>query len=102
MSKLSWDKLTPRIRRSCAKPPGIRPPCNASSGRSGKASEEKVVAAGAGVIKDIDKTAFVEAMAPVYEKYVGHARGQGSGQADRAVTCPAARDLPRAVTTMGA
>ena len=35
-----------------------------------KASEEKVVAAGAEVIKDVDKTAFIEAMAPVYEKYV--------------------------------
>ncbi len=29
-----------------------------------------MLAAGAEIIKDIDKTAFVEAMAPVYEKYV--------------------------------
>ena len=28
------------------------------------------MAAGAEVIKDVDKTAFIEAMAPVYEKYV--------------------------------
>ena len=35
-----------------------------------KASEDKVAAAGAEIIKDVDKTAFIEAMAPVYEKYV--------------------------------
>lgn len=35
-----------------------------------RASEEKVVAAGAEVIRDIDKTPFIEAMAPVYAKYV--------------------------------
>ena len=35
-----------------------------------RADETQLVNAGAEVIKDIDKTAFVEAMAPVYEKYV--------------------------------
>ena len=34
------------------------------------ASEEKVRAAGNEIITDIDKTPFIEAMAPVYEKYV--------------------------------
>ncbi len=33
-------------------------------------SEEKVRAAGAEIITDIDKTPFIEAMVPVYEKYV--------------------------------
>ena len=71
VSKMSWDKLTPEdqaILREAAK--------NSATVQrklwadQEKASEEKVVAAGAEVIKDIDKTAFVEAMAPVYEKYV--------------------------------
>ena len=35
-----------------------------------KASEEKVRAAGAEIVTDIDKTPFIEAMKPVYEKYV--------------------------------
>jgi len=35
-----------------------------------KASEEKVRAAGAEIITDIDKTPFIEAMVPVYEKHV--------------------------------
>ena len=33
-------------------------------------SEERVRAAGVEVITDIDKTPFIEAMVPVYEKYV--------------------------------
>jgi TRAP-type C4-dicarboxylate transport system substrate-binding protein len=35
-----------------------------------KVSEEKVEASGVKVVKDIDKTPFIEAMGPVYEKYV--------------------------------
>lgn len=35
-----------------------------------KVSEEKVRASGVEVITDIDKTPFIEAMVPVYEKYV--------------------------------
>lgn len=35
-----------------------------------KASEEKVRAAGVEIIDDIDKTPFIEAMVPVYEKHV--------------------------------
>lgn len=35
-----------------------------------KASEEKVRAAGVEIVTDIDKTPFIEAMVPVYEKYV--------------------------------
>ncbi|GHF52901.1 TRAP transporter substrate-binding protein [Seohaeicola zhoushanensis] len=35
-----------------------------------KASEDKVRAAGVEVITDIDKTPFIEAMVPVYQKYV--------------------------------
>lgn len=35
-----------------------------------KESEARVREAGVEVITDIDKTPFIEAMAPVYEKYV--------------------------------
>jgi TRAP-type C4-dicarboxylate transport system substrate-binding protein len=71
VSKSSWEKLSPEdqdIMRTAAK--------NSATvqrqlwAEQEKASEEKVVAAGAEVIKDVDKTAFIEAMAPVYEKYV--------------------------------
>ncbi|VDS07021.1 2,3-diketo-L-gulonate-binding periplasmic protein YiaO precursor [Paracoccus haematequi] len=71
VSKIAWDKLSPEdqeIMRTAAK--------NSATvqrrlwAEQEKASEEKVVAAGAEVIKDVDKTAFIEAMAPVYEKYV--------------------------------
>ena len=71
VSKSSWEKLSPEdqdIMRTAAK--------NSATvqrqlwAEQAKASEEKVVAAGAEVIKDVDKTAFIEAMAPVYEKYV--------------------------------
>lgn len=33
------------------------------------ASEESVIAAGAEIVRDIDKQPFIDAMAPVYEKY---------------------------------
>lgn len=71
VSKIAWDKLSPEdqeIMRTAAR--------NSATvqrrlwAEQEKASEEKVVAAGAEVIKDVDKTAFIEAMAPVYEKYV--------------------------------
>ena len=71
VSKSTWEKLSPEdqeIMRTAAK--------NSATlqrklwAEQEKASEEKVLAAGAEVIKDVDKTAFIEAMAPVYEKYV--------------------------------
>ncbi|SNR42439.1 TRAP transporter substrate-binding protein [Paracoccus sediminis] len=71
MSKIAWDKLSPEdqeIVRTAAR--------NSATlqrqlwAEQEKASEAKVIAAGAEVIKDVDKTAFIEAMAPVYEKYV--------------------------------
>lgn len=71
VSKATWEKLSPEdqaIMREAAK--------NSATVQrklwadQEKASEDKVIASGAEVIKDIDKTAFVEAMAPVYEKYV--------------------------------
>ena len=83
VSKTAWEKLTAEdqeILRTAAR--------NSATvqrrlwAEQEKASEEKVVAAGAEVIKDVDKTAFIEAMAPVYEKYV---------------TTPEARDLVKRI-----
>ena len=83
VAKTSWDKLSPEdqaIMREAAQ--------NSATlqrrlwAEQEKASEEKVIAAGAEVIRDVDKTAFIEAMAPVYEKYV---------------TTPEARDLVKRI-----
>ena len=71
ISKLSWDKLSPEdqaiLREAARNSATVQRQLWAEQE---KASEEKVVAAGAEIIKDIDKTPFIEAMAPVYEKYV--------------------------------
>ncbi|MBB94113.1 MAG: C4-dicarboxylate ABC transporter [Rhodobacteraceae bacterium] len=71
MSKMSWDKLTPEDQEA------VLEAAKASTEVQRKlwaereaASEEKVRAAGNEVITDIDKTPFMEAMVPVYEKYV--------------------------------
>ena len=83
MSKLSWEKLSPEdqeiIKTAGKNSVDVERKLWAEQE---KASEEKVVAGGAQIIKDIDKTAFQEAMAPVYEKYV---------------TTPEARDLVRRI-----
>ena len=71
VSKLSWDKLSAEdqeIMRTAAQ--------NSATlqrqlwAEQEKASEEKVEASGAEVITDVDKTAFIAAMEPVYAKYV--------------------------------
>lgn len=71
MSKTSWEKLTPEdqdiIRTAAKNSAEIERKLWAEQEAK---SEEKVVAAGSEIIKDIDKTPFIEAMAPVYEKYV--------------------------------
>ncbi|MGV8952124.1 MAG: TRAP transporter substrate-binding protein [Cypionkella sp.] len=71
MSKKSFDKLSPEDQaavRQAAKDsvPVMRELWAAQE----KISEDKVEASGVKVIKDIDKTPFIEAMVPVYEKYV--------------------------------
>lgn len=71
MSQVSWDKLSPEdqeIVKTAAKEsvPVMRKLWKERE----KASEEKIRAAGAEIITDIDKTPFIEAMIPVYEKYV--------------------------------
>jgi tripartite ATP-independent transporter DctP family solute receptor len=70
MSKVSWDKLSPEdqeLLRAAAKE---SMPINRElwAARE-KESEDKVRAAGVEIIDDIDKTPFIEAMVPVYEKH---------------------------------
>ncbi|MEO8530983.1 MAG: TRAP transporter substrate-binding protein, partial [Deltaproteobacteria bacterium] len=71
MSKMSFDKLSPEdqaLVREAAKAsvPVMRELWDAQEA----ISEKKVEDSGVKVIKGIDKTPFIEAMVPVYEKYV--------------------------------
>ena len=71
MSKITWDKLSADDQAAVkaaakASVPVMRDMWAAREA----ASEEKVRAAGVEIITDIDKTPFIEAMVPVYEKYV--------------------------------
>ncbi|AVX06226.1 TRAP transporter substrate-binding protein [Maritalea myrionectae] len=71
MSKKSWDGLAPddqELIRDAAKDsvPVMRELWAARE----KASEEKVRAAGVEIVEDVDKTPFINAMDPVYEKHV--------------------------------
>ncbi|WP_420963679.1 TRAP transporter substrate-binding protein [Brucella sp. IR073] len=70
MSKISWDKLTPEDQKI------IKQAAKDSVGKMRelwqareKESEAKVRAAGVNVIK-VDKAPFIEAMNPVYDKFV--------------------------------
>ncbi len=71
MSKKTWDSLTPEEQtavREAAKEsvPYMRELWAAQE----KKSEEKIRAAGVEIVSDIDKGPFIEAMKPVYDKYV--------------------------------
>ncbi|MDO5641039.1 MAG: TRAP transporter substrate-binding protein [Paracoccus sp. (in: a-proteobacteria)] len=83
MSKITWDKLSPEdqtlIREAARNSSPIQRQLWAEQERL---SEEKVTASGAEIIREIDKTPFIEAMAPVYAKYV---------------TTPEAQDLLRRI-----
>ena len=70
ISKVSWDKLTPedqKILRQAAKESVVKMR-ELWSARE-KASEDKVRAAGVNVIT-VDKQPFIDAMKPVYDKFV--------------------------------
>ncbi|SIT00561.1 TRAP transporter substrate-binding protein [Paracoccus saliphilus] len=71
VSKITWDKLSPEdqeiMREAARNSAELQRQLWADQEA---ASEEKVVEAGSEIIKEIDKTPFIEAMAPVYEKYV--------------------------------
>ena len=71
MSKMTWDKLSPEdqaaVREAAQESvPYMRELWAARE----KESEEKVRAAGVEIVSGIDKTPFIEAMVPVYEKHV--------------------------------
>ncbi len=71
MSKTTWDTLSPEdqeIVRQAAKDsvPIMRELWFAQEA----ASEQKLRDSGVEIVADIDKTPFIEAMGPVYEKYV--------------------------------
>jgi TRAP-type C4-dicarboxylate transport system substrate-binding protein len=71
MSKTSFEKLSAEdqeIVRESAK--DVVPMMRELWAASEKESEDKVRAAGAEIVKDIDKQPFIDAMVPVYEKYV--------------------------------
>ncbi|MBP2233635.1 tripartite ATP-independent transporter DctP family solute receptor [Sinorhizobium kostiense] len=71
MSKKTWDSLSPEDQAA------VREAAKASVpymrdlwAQQEKKSEEKIRAAGVEVVSDIDKGPFIEAMKPVYDKYV--------------------------------
>ena len=70
MSKISWDKLSPEDQALVMQAAKDSIPVNRElwAARE-KLSEEKVRAAGVQIIDNIDKTAFIEAMVPVYQKH---------------------------------
>jgi tripartite ATP-independent transporter DctP family solute receptor len=70
MSKVSWDKLSPEDQELLRAAARESMPINRElwAARE-KESEDKVRAAGVEIIDDIDKTPFIEAMVPVYEKH---------------------------------
>ncbi len=70
MSKVSWDKLSPEDQDILRQAARDSMPINRElwAARE-KESEEKVRAAGVQIIDGIDKTPFIEAMVPVYEKH---------------------------------
>jgi TRAP-type C4-dicarboxylate transport system substrate-binding protein len=71
MSKSSWDKLTPEdqaiVKQAAEESVAIMRDLWL---QQEQASEQKLRDAGVEVITEIDKTPFIEAMVPVYEKYV--------------------------------
>ncbi len=70
MSKASYDKLSPEDQALVVQAAKDSIPVNRQLwAEREKLSEEKVRAAGVEVISEIDKTPFIEAMVPVYEKH---------------------------------
>ncbi|MDP0927349.1 TRAP transporter substrate-binding protein [Paracoccus onubensis] len=71
VSTIAWDNLSPEdqeIMREAAQNSAVLE--RKLWAEQEAASEAKVVEAGAEIVKEIDKTPFIDAMAPVYEKYV--------------------------------
>ncbi len=71
MSKISFNKLSPEDQALIGKAAKDSVPVMRKLWEESEAaSEKKVEASGVKVVKDIDKTPFIEAMVPVYEKYI--------------------------------
>ncbi len=71
MSKASWDKLTPEDQATVKQAAKDSVPYMRDLWQKAeKNSEEIVRAAGVEVVTDIDKQPFVDAMKPVYDKYL--------------------------------
>ncbi|AJY45800.1 TRAP transporter substrate-binding protein [Martelella endophytica] len=71
MSKMSYDKLTPDQQACVRKTAKESVVFQREAWAAREAESEKVVRdAGVEIITDIDKTPFIEAMGPVYEKHV--------------------------------
>ncbi|WP_172327221.1 TRAP transporter substrate-binding protein [Mangrovicoccus sp. HB161399] len=71
MSKTSWDKLSPEDQEAVRQAAKDSVPLMREMWAEREAeSEQKVLDAGVEVVTDIDKTPFIEAMKPVYEKHV--------------------------------
>lgn len=70
MSKVSWDKLSPEDQQLVRDAAAASVPVNRElwAARE-KDSEAKIRAAGVEIVDAIDKTPFIEAMVPVYEKH---------------------------------
>jgi tripartite ATP-independent transporter DctP family solute receptor len=70
MSKTKFDALSPEDQEAVRQAAKDSVPFNREKWAAReKESEEKVLAAGVEVVRDIDKAPFVAAMGPVYEKY---------------------------------
>ncbi len=71
MSKISWDKLSPEDQ-ALVKKAAKESVAYERGAWDAKviSSSAKVAAGGSEIITDIDKQPFIDAMAPVYEKYV--------------------------------
>jgi tripartite ATP-independent transporter DctP family solute receptor len=70
MSKVSWDKLTPEDQELVRQAARDSIPVNRELWAAREEeSEAKVRAAGVEIIEEIDKTPFIEAMVPVYQKH---------------------------------
>ncbi|MGP9804950.1 TRAP transporter substrate-binding protein [Paracoccus sp. NSM] len=77
MSKSTWDRMSAEdqaILREAARNSMTTQRRLWSEAET--ASEERVIAAGAQIVRDIDKQPFMDAMAPVYEKYASSPEAQ--------------------------
>ncbi len=72
MSKKSWDKLSDADKALVKKAAALSVPVMRDLwNKRVEASKAKVIAAGNEVISDVDKQPFIDAMAPIYDKFAG-------------------------------